>query len=79
MRATGRRAIVAGRDLRSFDAAESRSQRWERIRIGHLVNLPRVRKFLHRDGGVLVLSDGAHVPVSQRRRQAVLEALAAFG
>ena len=49
--------------------------RFERVHMSHLVNLLHVRKFLNRDGGTLVLSDGSTVPVSQRKRQQVIEAI----
>ena len=41
----------------------------------HLVNLDHLREFVKTDGGYLVLSDGAKVPVSVRKRSEVLERL----
>jgi two-component system LytT family response regulator len=66
--------LTAARTLKDFEELLAR-HRFERVHMSHLVNLYHVRKFLHRDGGMLVLSDGTQVPVSQRRRQAVMEAL----
>jgi two-component system LytT family response regulator len=50
-----------------------------RVHLSHLVNMARVRMYLHRDGGTLVLQDGQEVPVSHRRRQEVLDALGRRG
>lgn len=69
--------LTAARTLKDFEELLAR-HRFERVHMSHLVNLYHVRKFLHRDGGMLVLTDGAQVPVSQRRRQAVMEALGRF-
>ncbi len=67
--------LVTARTLKDFEDLLL-PHRFGRVHISHLVNLRHVRKFLNRDGGVLVLADGAEVPVSQRRRQQVLAALA---
>ncbi|MCL4282540.1 MAG: LytTR family DNA-binding domain-containing protein [Flavobacteriales bacterium] len=66
--------LVTARTLKDFEELLT-PHRFGRVHISHLVNLRHVRKFLNRDGGVLVLADGAEVPVSQRRRQQVLTAL----
>lgn len=50
-----------------------------RVHQSHLVNLSHVREFNKSDGGNLVLSDKSYVPVSSRKRSAVLAALADLG
>lgn len=67
--------IVTARTLKDFEELLAR-HRFERVHMSHLVNLLHVRKFLNRDGGTLVLTDGSTVPVSQRKRQVVIEAIA---
>lgn len=66
--------LVTARTLKDFEELLA-PHRFERVHMSHLVNLLHVRKYLHRDGGLLVLDDGAQVPVSQRRRQQVVDAL----
>lgn len=66
--------LVTARTLKDFEELLV-PHRFERVHMSHLVNLLQVRKFLHRDGGALVLQDGTEVPVSQRRRQQVIDAL----
>ncbi|MBK7946068.1 MAG: response regulator transcription factor [Flavobacteriales bacterium] len=62
--------LVTARTLKDFDDLLT-PHRFERVHMSHLVNLLHVRKFLNRDGGMLVLTDGTEVPVSQRKRQAL--------
>lgn len=69
--------LVTARTLKDFDDLLT-PHRFERVHMSHLVNLLHVRKFLNRDGGMLVLTDGTEVPVSQRKRQAVIDALGRF-
>lgn len=49
--------------------------RFFRTHNSHLVNLGKVRKFDKRDGGLLVMENGDQVPVSVRRKEALLKAL----
>jgi two-component system, LytTR family, response regulator len=41
----------------------------------HLVNLKHINGFLKHDGGFIVMTDGAEVPVARRKREMVLEVL----
>lgn len=66
--------LVTARTLKEFEELLA-PHRFERVHMSHLVNLLHVRKFLNRDGGTLVLGDGGTVPVSQRKRQQVIEAI----
>lgn len=66
--------LVTARTLKDFEELLA-PHRFERVHMSHLVNLLRIRKFLNRDGGTLVLDDGTEVPVSQRKRQQVVEAI----
>ena len=50
-----------------------------RVHQSHLVNLQHVKAFLKAEGGYLQMQDSALVPVSFRKRQAVLEALEGLG
>ena len=46
-----------------------------RVHQTHLVNLFYVQELVKTEGGFLVLKDGTEIPVSVRKRSAVLEAL----
>lgn len=45
---------------------------FERVHKSHLVNMTHVKKYLNKDGGILLLSDGDSVPVSQRKKTELL-------
>lgn len=66
--------VVTARTLKDFEELLG-VHGFERPHLSHVVNLEHVRKYVNRDGGYLVMSDGSSVPVSQRRRQEVLDAL----
>lgn len=66
--------VVTARTLKDFEELLA-VHGFERPHLSHVVNLGHVRKYVNRDGGYLVMSDGSSVPVSQRRRQEVLDAL----
>ncbi|TNE53778.1 MAG: response regulator transcription factor [Bacteroidetes bacterium] len=49
--------------------------RFERVHNSHLVNLQHIKRYLNQDGGVLQMSDGSQVPISQRKKSQVLAVL----
>ena len=51
------------------------SRGFERVHKSHLVNMTHVKKYLNKDGGVLLLSDGNSIPVSQRKKSDLLSNL----
>jgi two-component system LytT family response regulator len=51
------------------------ADRFFRCHQSHLVQLAHVRRYLNQDGGMVVLSDGANVPVATRRQSELLERL----
>lgn len=59
--------IYIARTLKDLEA-QLGDTGFERIHKSHLINLRHLRKYLHRDGGTVVMSDGAVLPVSQRRK-----------
>ena len=48
---------------------------FERVHQSHLINLLHLRKYVSRDGGMLIMSDGVEIPVAQRKRARLLEIL----
>lgn len=70
----GGERILSSRTLKEYDELLA-PHGFLRVHLSHVVNLAQVRTYLHRDGGVLHMTSGTEVPVSQRRRQVVLEAL----
>ncbi|AXY72850.1 DNA-binding response regulator [Paraflavitalea soli] len=48
---------------------------FHRTHQSHLVNLPYVKSLLREDGGVLLMEDGAKVPVSRQNMESIKQAL----
>lgn len=69
------RKLVCARTLKDFDELLTPFG-FLRTHAGHLVNMLFVRRYSPRDGGFVELHDDSRVPVAQRKRQQVLDALA---
>lgn len=74
----GGERLVASRTLKEFEGLLM-EHGFFRVHLSHVVNLEQVRKYLHREGGMLVLANGDHVPVSHRRKTELMEALGRRG
>ena len=48
---------------------------FERVHKSHLVNATHIKKYLNKDGGILQLSNGEFIPVSQRKKGDVIALL----
>lgn len=51
---------------------------FERIHKSHLINIRHLRKYLNRDGGSVLMTGGAVLPVAQRKRTNMLQLLSRF-
>jgi len=72
------RKLVCARTLKDFDELLTPFG-FLRTHAGHLVNMRFVHRYSSRDGGFVEMHDGVHIPVAQRKRQQVIDALAALG
>lgn len=64
--------IVISKGLKEYEELLD-GQGFFRVHQSHLINLRFVSRFDKRDGGFVVLTDKSHVPVSQRKKQKLLE------
>lgn len=46
---------------------------FERIHQSHLINLKYLKSYIKRDGGYVVMEDGSHLPISQRKKERLQE------
>ena len=51
------------------------AEQFQRVDQSHIVNLQYVRKYLHEDGGYVLLKNGEKIKVARRRKDALLEQL----
>ncbi len=66
--------LLVTRTLKDFEELLSEHQ-FVRVHQSHLVNSNYIKEFVKGDGGYLVMTDGTSVPVSTRKRNAVVEIL----
>lgn len=68
---TGERIIVS-RGLKEYDDLLS-GNGFFRVHQSHLVNINFISRFDKKDGGILILNDKTQIPVSQRKKQSLME------
>jgi len=66
------RKIMVSNVLKDYDELLADSG-FIRVHKSHLVNLNYIDKFFKADGGYLIMKDGSSVPVSQRKREMILD------
>lgn len=64
--------LLVTRTLKEFDAM-LKDRGFLRVHQSHLVNCDYLKEYVKFDGGYLVMKDGTEVPVSTRRKNAVLQ------
>lgn len=69
---TGSRKIVASKTLKYFESNLPSTQ-FIRIHKSYLINLQHIKKYLKREGGELLMSNGKVVPVSRTSRDEILK------
>lgn len=64
---SGSQSIYLSKTLKDIEEQLSK-YRFERIHQSHLINMKHLKKYFNKDGGYVLMSDGAQLPVSQRKR-----------
>ena len=65
---------LASKTLKEYDEL-LRSQGFERVHKSHLINLNYLKQYVNADGGYLKLADGAEIPVSNRKKDHLIQLL----
>jgi two-component system, LytTR family, response regulator len=71
---TDQSPIIISRPLKEYDELLT-PLKFIRVHQSHLINLNQLQQFNKREGGSIKMKDGSEVPVSSRKREAILEAL----
>lgn len=66
--------ILSSKTLKFFDDMFE-NQGFERVHNSHLVNVNHIKKYISADGGFLKMSDESEIPISQRKKAQVIQAL----
>jgi two-component system, LytTR family, response regulator len=69
--------IIVSRPLKEYDELLSPLQ-FMRVHQSHLINLNQLQQFNKREGGSVIMKDGSEVPVSSRKREALMAELSKF-
>jgi two-component system LytT family response regulator len=70
----GGKQIVVTRTLKEYEELLE-PLGFVRVHHSHLINLEYLKEFIKADGGYTIMNDGAHVPVSVRKREDLMKAL----
>ncbi|MEM7374179.1 MAG: LytTR family DNA-binding domain-containing protein [Bacteroidota bacterium] len=73
-----KRQLLVTKTLKEFDNLLSSGHRFLRVHQSHLVNTDFIKEFVKIDGGYLVMTDKAEVPVSSRKRSQVMKMINAL-
>ncbi|MCC6401586.1 MAG: response regulator transcription factor [Flavobacteriales bacterium] len=69
-----KKPLVVSRPLSEFDAFLG-GQGFVRIHQSHLINRKHIRRYVKGEGGEVIMSDGANLPVSRRQKAELMEVL----
>lgn len=71
---TGNQKLLVTKTLKEFDKLLVEHQ-FIRVHQSHLINAAQIKEFVKIDGGYILMSDGTKVPVSVRKKAAVIKLL----
>ncbi len=67
----GGKQILSGKSLKEYESLLS-NHGFERVHNSHLINMQHLKKYVAKDGGILVMSNGDEVPLAQRKKTYIL-------
>ncbi len=71
---TDKKAILVSRTLKDYDELLT-EYGFYRVHQSHLVNLSHINRLDKADGGVIIMNDGQQVPISTRKKDALIKAI----
>jgi two-component system LytT family response regulator len=72
-----KRTMLISKTLKEYEELLA-EHGFERIHQSHLINLSFLKSYIKKDGGYIVMEDGTHLPVSQRKKERLAEILKAL-
>jgi len=69
----GGKKIIASRSLKDIEEQLTPFAHFVRVHHSYMVNMNQVTKYVRGEGGHLIMSDGAAVPVSRSRKESLLK------
>lgn len=68
------KSLISTKRINKYEALLNQHS-FLRIHQSHLVNLREVHRYVHREGGMVIMTDGSEVDVSRRKKTELLQAL----
>ncbi|GHC45198.1 LytR/AlgR family response regulator transcription factor [Ulvibacter litoralis] len=62
------KTVLISKTLKEYEELLA-EHNFERIHQSHLINLTYLKSYIKKDGGYVVMEDGSHLPISQRKRE----------
>lgn len=62
------KTVLISKTLKEYEELLA-EHNFERIHQSHLINLSYLKSYIKKDGGYVVMEDGSHLPISQRKRE----------
>nr|WP_321227557.1 LytTR family DNA-binding domain-containing protein [uncultured Psychroserpens sp.] len=66
--------VLISKTLKEYDELLS-EHGFERIHQSHLINIAYLKAYIKTDGGYVLMQDGSHLPISQRKKERLKEIL----
>ncbi len=66
--------ILISKTLKEYEELLT-EHKFERIHQSHLINLNYLKSYIKKDGGYVIMTDGSHLPISQRKKERLQEVL----
>lgn len=66
--------VLISKTLKDYDELLS-EHGFERIHQSHLINIAYLKAYIKTDGGYVLMQDGSHLPISQRKKERLKELL----
>ncbi|NUY80843.1 response regulator transcription factor [Flavobacterium sp. MAH-1] len=70
----GSKPVLISKTLKEYEDMLT-EHGFERIHQSHLINLSYLKSYIKKDGGYVIMSDGSHLPISQRKKERLQELL----
>lgn len=70
----GNKPVLISKTLKEYEDMLT-EHGFERIHQSHLINLSYLKSYIKKDGGYVIMSDGSHLPISQRKKERLQELL----
>jgi two-component system LytT family response regulator len=70
--------LLISKKLKEFETLLDQNHKFFRTHRSHIINIDAIKKYIKQDGGTILLSNHANIPLARERKEAFQERIAAF-